>query len=100
MANHTTTIEAPAFSSAYEMSSFSSPLQGDAKNGDNLAGIELGDTSDSLTPDSSGVAQVVPHWNSPPINKYRTLATFWSFLIVGMNDGSYGVSNRFKPDGL
>jgi hypothetical protein len=32
-----------------------------------------------------------PKWNHPPINKYRTAATFWSFLVVGMNDGSYGV---------
>ncbi|KAG5794592.1 hypothetical protein H9Q69_006354 [Fusarium xylarioides] len=31
-----------------------------------------------------------PEWNHPPINKYRTAATFWSFLVVGMNDGSYG----------
>ncbi|KAG4256006.1 hypothetical protein FPRO03_04954 [Fusarium proliferatum] len=31
-----------------------------------------------------------PKWNYPPINKYRTAATFWSFLVVGMNDGSYG----------
>ncbi|CVK86310.1 related to tetracycline resistance proteins [Fusarium mangiferae] len=31
-----------------------------------------------------------PKWNHPPINKYRTAATFWSFLVVGMNDGSYG----------
>ncbi|PHH89613.1 hypothetical protein CDD83_5655 [Cordyceps sp. RAO-2017] len=33
-------------------------------------------------------------WNSPPINKYRVLSTFWSFFVVGMNDGSYGVGPR------
>lgn len=31
-------------------------------------------------------------WNSPPINKYRVFSTFWSFFVLGMNDGSYGVS--------
>jgi hypothetical protein len=100
MANHTTTIEAPAFSRAYKMSASSSPWQGNARNGDTVPDIELRNASDSLTLGSSAVAQAVPHWNSPSINKYRTLATFWSFLIVGMNDGSYGVSDRFEPDGL
>lgn len=44
--------------------------------------------------DSNGSSQETiapPKWNHPPINKYRTAATFWSFLVVGMNDGSYGV---------
>lgn len=36
--------------------------------------------------------EALARWNSSRINVYRTLATFWSFLIVGMNDGSYGVS--------
>ncbi|TDZ33062.1 Bypass of stop codon protein 6 [Colletotrichum spinosum] len=44
--------------------------------------------------DSDGSASsdtyTAPRWNSPPINGYRTAATFWSFLVVGMNDGSYG----------
>ena len=31
-------------------------------------------------------------WNSPGGNKWRVFATFWSFFVVGMNDGSYGVS--------
>ncbi|KAG4414182.1 hypothetical protein IFR04_012669 [Cadophora malorum] len=29
-------------------------------------------------------------WNSPGGNKWRVFATFWSFFVVGMNDGSYG----------
>ncbi|RBR17404.1 hypothetical protein FVER53590_11899 [Fusarium verticillioides] len=39
---------------------------------------------------SSEETIALPKWNHPPINKYRTAATFWSFLVVGMNDGSYG----------
>lgn len=44
----------------------------------------------SAPPDDAFEAKV--KWNSPPINKYRVLTTFWSFFVLGMNDGSYGVS--------
>lgn len=29
-------------------------------------------------------------WNSPRINAFRTLATFWDFMILGANDAAYG----------
>ncbi len=29
-------------------------------------------------------------WNSPRINLWRCLATFYSFIILGANDGAYG----------
>jgi hypothetical protein len=32
-------------------------------------------------------------WNSPLVNMWRVFACFWSFLVLGMNDGSYGVSS-------
>ena len=31
-------------------------------------------------------------WNEPPVNLWRVLATFYSFIVVGANDGAYGVS--------
>lgn len=31
-------------------------------------------------------------WNDPKINTYRYFATLFSFTIMGMNDGAYGVS--------
>jgi hypothetical protein len=31
-----------------------------------------------------------PRWNHPS-NKWKVFAAFWSFLVVGLNDGSYGV---------
>jgi hypothetical protein len=31
-------------------------------------------------------------WNSPRVNIHRTFATFWSFLVMGVNDTAYGVS--------
>lgn len=44
----------------------------------------------STPPEDAFEAKV--KWNSPPINKYRVFSTFWSFFVLGMNDGSYGVS--------
>lgn len=29
-------------------------------------------------------------WNLPRINMWRVFATFWSFVIMGMNDAAYG----------
>ncbi|ORY15599.1 major facilitator superfamily domain-containing protein [Clohesyomyces aquaticus] len=29
-------------------------------------------------------------WNHPRINLYRTLAAFWSFVVMGSNDAAYG----------
>jgi hypothetical protein len=50
---------------------------------------EAGDFEE--TPPSSAV-EVLQKWNSPRINMLRVFATFWSFFVTGMNDGSYGVS--------
>lgn len=36
----------------------------------------------------------VERWNEPRINAWRVLATFYSFIVVGANDGSYGVCTR------
>lgn len=41
---------------------------------------------------SQDAVEQLQKWNYPRSNMWRVFATFWSFLIVGMNDGSYGVS--------
>lgn len=41
------------------------------------------------------VFQQVESWNYPRANVWKTLATFWSFLVMGMNDSAYGVSVSF-----
>lgn len=46
---------------------------------------------DEVTPPSTAV-EARQKWNSPRINMWRVFATFWSFFVMGMNDGSYGVS--------
>ncbi|KAA8649922.1 MFS transporter [Aspergillus tanneri] len=33
---------------------------------------------------------VLEKWNKPDVNKWRVLATFFSFIVVGANDGTYG----------
>lgn len=45
------------------------------------------------------VFQQVERWNAPRSNVWKTLATFWSFLVMGMNDSAYGVSYRFSIEG-
>jgi hypothetical protein len=37
------------------------------------------------------IVQAKQKWNDPPINKWRLLATFASFAVVGASDGVYGV---------
>ncbi|KAK9575885.1 hypothetical protein V6Z92_009331 [Aspergillus fumigatus] len=36
------------------------------------------------------IVQAKQKWNDPPINKWRVLATFASFAVVGASDGVYG----------
>ncbi len=51
--------------------------------------------TDVLPPQDA--VEALQRWNSPRINMWRVFATFWSFLILGMNDGSYGVSDLHSP---
>lgn len=44
-----------------------------------------------LPPPSTAVDQVVlERWNYPPENKLGVAATFYAFLVFGLNDASYG----------
>jgi hypothetical protein len=45
-------------------------------------------------PPNAVVVEQVLHWNKPAINIYRLGAAFWSFIILGMNDGAIGVSSH------
>lgn len=45
---------------------------------------------EEAVPPSTAV-NALQKWNYPRINMWRVLAAFWSFFVVGMNDGSYGV---------
>ncbi|KAF8461377.1 major facilitator superfamily domain-containing protein [Kalaharituber pfeilii] len=45
---------------------------------------------ESVPPDGTVVVPARQTWNNPPVNKWRILATFYSFLVLGMNDSAYG----------
>ncbi|PYH58622.1 MFS transporter [Aspergillus niger CBS 101883] len=42
------------------------------------------------------IVQQKQKWNDPPINRWRLLATFISFTVVGANDGVYGLREDYK----
>lgn len=48
--------------------------------------------TDSLANESPDGFPALEKWNHPRVNIYRSLATFWSFLVMGANDAAYGVS--------
>jgi hypothetical protein len=43
----------------------------------------------ALPPPSTATPQL-QKWNSPRLNMWRCLATFYSFIILGANDAAYG----------
>ncbi|KAL4812199.1 major facilitator superfamily domain-containing protein [Aspergillus spinulosporus] len=44
----------------------------------------------------NAVIQAKQKWNDPPINRWRLLATFSSFAVVGASDGVYGLRDDYK----
>ncbi|QIW99030.1 hypothetical protein AMS68_004548 [Peltaster fructicola] len=48
------------------------------------------DLNDTLPSPTTTPAEHVESWKSPRINMYRVPVTFWAFLVMGMNDASYG----------
>ncbi|KAK7415558.1 hypothetical protein QQX98_005804 [Neonectria punicea] len=77
-------------SSAVEMQPMPASSQHDAEKAEEAVASGDQEPRSSGTSVPSDAVVALSRWNSPPINKYRTAATFWSFLVVGMNDGSYG----------
>lgn len=59
--------------------------QADGRDRDNVR--EAGDSYSRQQPE---------RWNEPSVNLWRVLATFYSFIVVGANDGAYGVSGSQK----
>ncbi|KAN0095894.1 MFS general substrate transporter [Hyaloscypha variabilis] len=74
-----TNIPEPS-SSSFELRPLPNPNSPEKNSG--VAGVD-----DS--PPSTAV-EALQKWNSPRINMFRVFATFWSFFVFGMNDGSYG----------
>lgn len=70
----------------------------DAKVTGPSTSLRLSDTKDATNDDSfeslpspTTQAAVKPElWNYPRSNLFRTLAAFWSFVVMGSNDAAYG----------
>lgn len=41
---------------------------------------------------ADNIDEELERWNYPRSNIFKTLATFWAFLVMGANDSAYGVS--------
>ena len=80
-----------------ELNQFSSKPQAVLESKSNP--VSLSDSTPRVL--GSSVREDVPHppedavealerWNGPDGNMWRVFAAFWSFLVMGTNDGSYG----------
>ncbi|TVY26956.1 Bypass of stop codon protein [Lachnellula hyalina] len=90
MATHTATLTVDAGAvNPIELQDLSKddPLHSTQDKDATLENLE--NTRDEETPPSTAV-EARQKWNSPRINMWRVFATFWSFFVMGMNDGSYG----------
>ncbi|KAF1840897.1 MFS general substrate transporter [Cucurbitaria berberidis CBS 394.84] len=71
----------------------------DAKVANSHSGLRLSDTKginenddpvESLPSPTTQAAAKLERWNAPRTNLCRTLAAFWSFVVMGSNDAAYG----------
>jgi hypothetical protein len=70
----------------------------DAKVAGSHTGLRLSDTKGSQDDDPAGAlpspttqaAEKLERWNHPRSNLFRTMAAFWSFVVMGGNDAAYG----------
>lgn len=49
-------------------------------------------------PSPTTATEQIERWNHPRVNVYRIFATFWSFVIMGMNDATYGAIIPYLED--
>ena len=49
------------------------------------------DPVENLPSPTTQAAEKLERWNTPRVNFWRTMAAFWSFVVMGSNDAAYGV---------
>ena len=83
---------APAFEmKSVPKSSHSNGILEQMKNGPiNQEPSDSEKVRDQVSPPEAAV-EAKQRWNHPRLNMWKVFATFFSFLVLGMNDGSYGV---------
>ena len=94
MSTYTITQAEPR-SSAIELQSFSAP-ESKSQSEQKLRISDPEDVRTDTAPPTEAV-EALQRWNSSRIQMWRVFATFWAFFVVGMNDGSYGVSTFLAP---
>jgi hypothetical protein len=78
-----------------QLAPFPRPLKEEVQRTIRTADPENGE--EEATPPSTAI-DALQKWNYPRVNMWRVFATFWSFFVVGMNDGSYGVRSTAPID--
>jgi hypothetical protein len=59
---------------------------------------ETYDPVENLPSPTTTPAEKLERWNTPRLNLWRTLAAFWSFVVMGSNDAAYGVRSTEQLD--
>lgn len=93
--NSSTCVEQPI--ELQDVSSYLGKPQ-DVKVADSHTGLRLSDTKGSQESDpvenlpspTTQAAEKLERWNHPRSNLFRTMAAFWSFVVMGSNDAAYG----------
>ncbi|KAF2869795.1 major facilitator superfamily domain-containing protein [Massariosphaeria phaeospora] len=52
--------------------------------------IENSDPVENLPSPTTHAAEKLERWNTPRTNLWRSMAAFWSFVVMGSNDAAYG----------
>jgi hypothetical protein len=60
-------------------------------SGSRLNGDDNSDPVENLPSPTTQGADKLERWNTPRVNFWRTMAAFWSFVVMGSNDAAYGV---------
>ncbi|KAL2815801.1 major facilitator superfamily domain-containing protein [Aspergillus cavernicola] len=66
------------------------PLLQSARENPVAATDEILESQGDVVGELRGTELALEKWNEPAINAWRVLATFFSFIVVGANDGTYG----------
>ena len=66
------------------------------KHAENLVNTERqgGEDIRSDLPPPSTAVEALQRWNKPRSNMWGVFATFYAFMVFGLNDGAYGVMTR------
>lgn len=61
---------------------------------DQVVEVNAQDRNESLPSPSIASQENIERWNESRMNIARIAAAFWGFVLMGLNDATYGVSNR------